>query len=972
MLKSSIIGGVSAGITPAMSGLDLGTVGNIAAKTGVQTGLAAISGGDVGQAAVSGLINGILPVALTEILPADTMSAFNALPDSVKKVALSTAGSVLNAGFNGTDISDAATSGVVNGIISLSKDFVKGGFNSLTESELAQTVKGYFNPSTGAGGFLGSYEDLATAENNPDVVDSIFRQDGQDVLERNIPPLVQNTINRNTPVTAETVTTPPLIQEAMNQNVSADDINNAFAQISNEQVQQGGLSTLGGSQIASATNSDANPVGVGSNEEVVTTLPTTTVTADQDEEDETTDGRFSVDEQALNLFNDILREEGRSDLLAESLSDPRLLDFVNRANERIDSSNGLPAGLYTIGQAGQVSPPEGLLSASGEPLRMDASIKEVFDSILAGSTDSESPAFIDANKMPIAEALYSSGLRGGATPEQAQELVNRFLQNPNNIEALRSDITRFVNVDLSSPQAVIETLPPLTQVAQDTSNTEQTKQEQTKAEKDKTKDAPKDNSSKGGSGTQGGALAGNKGQVGAASSAPSSDSSSSSFAEEQASQAVSEESENVAAAAAESGEIEPADIPIVTANLSNSSTLLNLSPTAAVEQGLVQSDGSLSDAGAETVAAAAGLTVSEVKALENASTTSTGTTTSSSNTSGSGLNTSASTSTGSSTIREGSGSTTTSTVGGGSTGSGTGVSGTGGTGGNAGTGAGGQGTGVGTGSGSGSGSGTGGGGAGSYGGARLTINPQYPGALPGNLEGTYLKGVEVDEYDPFANYNVYRQLEPVRAAQGGSPLQLMQMQQGIVGYDPSSYSNVQFRPTPEYFTYGSKPEQPTTFAGSQLMGKPKPSIPVTPTGNIGSNDWLYGAAGSNQLSPAGGALPPLASGMMAEGGQAHGGGEGEHVPEFITGATGHYVKGRGDGQADMIPAMLASGEFVWDADTVAALGNGDSDSGAKILDGMRQAIRAHKRSAPIDKIPPKAKSPLQYMKDAEKYIQRDE
>ena len=100
--------------------------------------------------------------------------------------------------------------------------------------------------------------------------------------------------------------------------------------------------------------------------------------------------------------------------------------------------------------------------------------------------------------------------------------------------------------------------------------------------------------------------------------------------------------------------------------------------------------------------------------------------------------------------------------------------------------------------------------------------------------------------------------------------------------------------------------------------------------------------------------------------------EGEpHIPEFITGKTGHYVKGKGDGQADLVPAMLASGEFVWDADTVAALGNGDSDSGAKILDAMRMAIREHKRSAPVDKIPPKAKSPLQYMKDAEKYIQRD-
>jgi hypothetical protein len=88
-----------------------------------------------------------------------------------------------------------------------------------------------------------------------------------------------------------------------------------------------------------------------------------------------------------------------------------------------------------------------------------------------------------------------------------------------------------------------------------------------------------------------------------------------------------------------------------------------------------------------------------------------------------------------------------------------------------------------------------------------------------------------------------------------------------------------------------------------------------------------------------------------------------HVPEFITGATGHYVKGRGDGQSDDIPAMLADGEYVFDADTVAQLGNGSSDAGAKLLDHFRESLREHKRSTPSDKIPPKA-SPLMYMKEA--------
>jgi hypothetical protein len=91
-------------------------------------------------------------------------------------------------------------------------------------------------------------------------------------------------------------------------------------------------------------------------------------------------------------------------------------------------------------------------------------------------------------------------------------------------------------------------------------------------------------------------------------------------------------------------------------------------------------------------------------------------------------------------------------------------------------------------------------------------------------------------------------------------------------------------------------------------------------------------------------------------------GDKTHIPEFITGATGHYVKGRGDGQSDDIPAMLANGEYVFDAETVAQLGNGSSDAGAKALDEMRENIRKQKRSAPVNKIPPKAKSPLEYLK----------
>ena len=136
-----------------------------------------------------------------------------------------------------------------------------------------------------------------------------------------------------------------------------------------------------------------------------------------------------------------------------------------------------------------------------------------------------------------------------------------------------------------------------------------------------------------------------------------------------------------------------------------------------------------------------------------------------------------------------------------------------------------------------------------------------------------------------------------------------------------------------------------------------------------------------------------------------------HNPEFITGVTGYYAGGRGTGQSDDIPAMLHDGDYVIDAEAVSALGDGSSKAGkdvlshfmgqvphkdgaegkpvpAKIADGefvlpeafvtalgggdnkrgahmldeMRENLRQHKRSAPTSKIPPKAKSPLDYLK----------
>ena len=68
------------------------------------------------------------------------------------------------------------------------------------------------------------------------------------------------------------------------------------------------------------------------------------------------------------------------------------------------------------------------------------------------------------------------------------------------------------------------------------------------------------------------------------------------------------------------------------------------------------------------------------------------------------------------------------------------------------------------------------------------------------------------------------------------------------------------------------------------------------------------------------------------------------------------------GQA--VPAKIADGEYVFPEAFVSALGGGDNKHGAKLLDAMREELREHKRSAPTSKIPPKAKSPLDYLRMA--------
>lgn len=68
------------------------------------------------------------------------------------------------------------------------------------------------------------------------------------------------------------------------------------------------------------------------------------------------------------------------------------------------------------------------------------------------------------------------------------------------------------------------------------------------------------------------------------------------------------------------------------------------------------------------------------------------------------------------------------------------------------------------------------------------------------------------------------------------------------------------------------------------------------------------------------------------------------------------------GRSDDVPAMLSDGEYVIDAETVALLGNGSNEAGARQLDAFRVNIRKHKgRSLARGEISPNAKRAEAYM-----------
>jgi hypothetical protein len=88
----------------------------------------------------------------------------------------------------------------------------------------------------------------------------------------------------------------------------------------------------------------------------------------------------------------------------------------------------------------------------------------------------------------------------------------------------------------------------------------------------------------------------------------------------------------------------------------------------------------------------------------------------------------------------------------------------------------------------------------------------------------------------------------------------------------------------------------------------------------------------------------------------------QYAPKMAAGGIARLLDGPGDGVSDSIPAVIdggmagggqpakvARGEYIMDARTVAALGNGSTDAGAERLDKMRQNILRDDRKAGVGK-----------------------
>lgn len=202
------------------------------------------------------------------------------------------------------------------------------------------------------------------------------------------------------------------------------------------------------------------------------------------------------------------------------------------------------------------------------------------------------------------------------------------------------------------------------------------------------------------------------------------------------------------------------------------------------------------------------------------------------------------------------------------------------------------------------------------------------------------------------------------------------------------YTATQTRnPIADYYTYGYSPQptqisttlSPTTGQGTgnapiSLAGGGMPHIRLPGAPHLGTAPRRNAGAGLAQLgalshmrragamgAPASAPAAPTVGGALSGGGglppmMAHGG---------LFARQGQVQMNTGTkGQADKVPAYLSEDEFVMPADVVSSLGDGSSNAGGGVLQKFVANVRAHKAQTGKDGMPPRAKSPEQYLRRA--------
>lgn len=166
---------------------------------------------------------------------------------------------------------------------------------------------------------------------------------------------------------------------------------------------------------------------------------------------------------------------------------------------------------------------------------------------------------------------------------------------------------------------------------------------------------------------------------------------------------------------------------------------------------------------------------------------------------------------------------------------------------------------------------------------------------------------------PGMGYEFYSPLnpQPIYQARGG-PVRRMAMG-GPLAPAPMPMMGTPALAGPQLGMRGAR------MGGADMPGQPGSAIQSVPAGGIGGighNDQdIRKAAMLGYMGI------PLGSGM---GGMSRGG----------------TVSGPGDGQSDDIPAQLSAGEHVVDAGTVSAMGNGSNAAGQRVMEQIKQHVRA--------------------------------